>query len=553
MSAAPSTPDGELYCTTCEKSYEQGERCPIDGTKLVRLKRAVDAFLGRELDGRYTVIEKLGQGGMGAVYRAEQHSVGRAVAIKVVNTALVSDPEVVKRFLREAKIASKLAHPNAVAVLDFGQTDDGVFYLVMELVSGRTLDAVIKSERILPLERTVRIGMQICDALDGAHALSIIHRDLKPSNVMLLSHGRDLVKVLDFGLAKSMSPDSTATTMTGTGAVVGTPAFMPPELATGEKCDGRADLYSLGCILYLMASGRLPFHATTPHEMIAMHASDTPAPRLSGVPPRFAAVVHKLLEKAPAKRFQSAGETLHALERSLGAVTPGAGVPRVDDTAPSIGPFPASDSQFVGLETPLPPSLAMKATAPAPPAVGAGRRALSEAEMNRLISGETMLDNSTVTVADAPMPPTPPTDVPSGGLAGVERPRSKRWMVGLLGLGVVAAIAIIAVSRTDGSSKPAAKERVIAPPSQPVTPPIDAAALPPTPVADPAPVDAAAPDAATVTTPRPPTSRRPDRPTPSPRPPTPTPSPGSAGSATPPPRPPVAPPQGSADPVPTPF
>src|SRR5262249_20689275 len=154
----------------------------------------------------YTILEKLGQGGMGAVYRASQHGLGREVAIKVVSSHLVSEADVIKRFLREAKLASKLAHPNAVAVLDFGQTDDGLFYLVMELVVGRTLDLVVKSEKVFKPERVVRIGTQVCDALQGAHELQIVHRDLKPSNIMLLSSGRDLVKVLDFGLAKSVAP-----------------------------------------------------------------------------------------------------------------------------------------------------------------------------------------------------------------------------------------------------------------------------------------------------------------------------------------------------------
>ncbi len=163
LTAAPDTSNspGELYCTACEKAFQIGERCPVDGTRLIKLKTRIDPFLGRDLDGRYTVLEKLGAGGMGAVYRAEQHSVDREVAIKVVHSSLVSEPEVIKRFLREAKLASRLSHPNAVGVLDFGQTEDGVFYLVMELVTGRTLDEAIKAERQLRPERVVRIAIQI--------------------------------------------------------------------------------------------------------------------------------------------------------------------------------------------------------------------------------------------------------------------------------------------------------------------------------------------------------------------------------------------------------
>ncbi len=399
VSAAPdSNPPGELYCTTCEKSFHQGERCPTDGTRLLTLKARIDPFLGRDLDGRYTVLEKLGQGGMGAVYRGEQHSVNRQVAIKVINTSLVSDPEVIKRFLREAKLASRLAHPNAVGVLDFGQTDDGVFFLVMELVTGRTLDQAIKAEKVFRPERVVRIGTQICDALDGAHALSIIHRDLKPSNVMLLNQGRDLVKVLDFGLAKSVSPDATSTTMTGAGAIVGTPAFMPPELAMGMPCDGRADLYSLGCILYYLGSGRLPFYSESVHELLAMHGSDDVAPPMPGVPHRLALVVAKLLEKDPRNRYQTAAEALQALEMSLVAATPGFGVPFPSDTNPSLGPFPANSATFAHLETPLPPSVMTERLAAG---TSEKQRARSATEIERIVAGETMLASAGAPVAAA--------------------------------------------------------------------------------------------------------------------------------------------------------
>jgi len=347
---ADSSPPGEYYCPTCEKAFHVSDKCPNDGTRLVRLKAAIDPFLGLELDGKYTILEKLGQGGMGAVYRASQHSMGREVAIKVVSPHLVSDGDVIKRFLREAKLASKLAHPNAVGVIDFGQSDDGVFFLVMELVTGRTLDQVIKTEKVFRPERIVRIASQVCDALEGAHALQIVHRDLKPSNIMLLAKGRDLVKVLDFGLAKSVAPDQTSTTMTNAGALLGTPAFMPPELALGQPCDGRADLYSLGCVVYLLGTGRLPFVSDSAHELIAMHASDK-APPAAGLPPALATVVERLLEKDPNARYQSAAETREALEAALAgrAITP-----MPFETNPSIGPFPASSGQFRDLATPVP-------------------------------------------------------------------------------------------------------------------------------------------------------------------------------------------------------
>ncbi|CAN5923532.1 hypothetical protein BH11MYX3_BH11MYX3_23120 [soil metagenome] len=467
LTAVPDTsnPPGELYCTACEKTFHIGERCPTDGTRLIKLKARIDPFLGRDLDGRYTVLEKLGAGGMGAVYRAEQHSVDREVAIKVVHSTLVSEPEVIKRFLREAKLASRLSHPNAVGVLDFGQTEDGVFYLVMELVTGRTLDDMIKAERILRPERVVRIAVQICDALEGAHAISIIHRDLKPSNVMLMASGRDIVKVLDFGLAKSTSPDATSTTMTGAGAVVGTPAFMPPELATGEPCDARSDLYSLGVMLYLMGSGRLPFIGESVHELLALHASDDPAPPMTGVPAKLASVIDKLLCKRPEDRYQSAVEARTALEESLTVSTP----PPVlvgSDTNPSIGPFPATSSQFAHMQTqtPLPPSLVAAQT---------GRKKPSTTAADRMMTGETMLAANSGPAPAVASQLGVPASAASLTLAPAAR---KRWPL-VAGAGVVVAAAVVAIAMSMGGTKepeptpapvaPAVNQVIVEPPPPP--------------------------------------------------------------------------------------
>ncbi|HEY4176370.1 MAG TPA: serine/threonine-protein kinase [Kofleriaceae bacterium] len=438
--AADSNPPGELYCTTCEKTFHVGDKCPTDGTRLLKLKARIDPFLGRELDGRYTVLEKLGQGGMGAVYRAQQHSIDREVAVKVVNSSLITDGEVIKRFLREAKIASKLEHPNVVGVLDFGQTDDGVFYIVMQLVSGRTLDQVLKSEKIIRPERVVRIGVQILEALAAAHEKQIVHRDLKPSNVMLLAQARDLVKVLDFGLAKSVAPDTTNTTMTGIGAVVGTPAFMPPELATGQPCDHRADLYSLGVMLYYMGSGRLPFISDSIHELVAMHGSDEPAPPMTGVPYRMGAVIDKLLQKDPNNRYQNAADALQALETSLLLTTPAHGIPYSDAamTNPSLGPFPAQSEQFAAMhETPLPPSIVEKRRTAE---TESGRRQRSFTEEQRIAGGATMLATSQI----APV-------VATSGLDLSVKPKSKMPL--FAGIGAVIAAAVIAFVVIGGGSK----------------------------------------------------------------------------------------------------
>ena len=307
----------ERYCPSCEKSFADLEHCPDDGTRLVILDPAKDRLIGATLDGRYTVIERLGSGGMGSVYRATQHSMGREVAIKVVSPRLVTDPVIIKRFLREAKLASRLVHPNAVAILDFGQEPStGLFYLVMELLTGQTLEDAMHGGKFMP-SRTIHIATQICDALDGAHQMQIIHRDLKPANVFLVlgAGGRDLVKVLDFGLAKSLSTsgdERVSGQMTQSGALLGTPQYMPPELAMNRDVDARADLYSLGCILYHMLAGDPPFTGNSIHEVIARHAADRPEP-LRDVPPPLAGIVMKLLEKAPDARFPSAAATQKAL------------------------------------------------------------------------------------------------------------------------------------------------------------------------------------------------------------------------------------------------
>ena len=308
----------ERYCPTCEKSFAGRERCPEDDTVLVRLAAPTDRLVGSEIDHRYTIQRRIGSGGMGAVYGAVQHSVGREVAIKVVNPTLVDDPFIIKRFLREAKLTSRLAHPNAVAVLDFGQTPDGLFYLVMELITGRTLSEVLKKDGPFSPERVVRIGGQILDALIGAHQLSIVHRDLKPSNIIILDSapGRDLVKVLDFGLAKSLSHETTMTSVTGSGALLGTPAYMPPEVATGGEADARGDLYSCGVILYQLASGRLPFVGDSIHDLLTRLARETALPLESfGVQAPLARVIERLMARNPADRYASAALAHAALDR----------------------------------------------------------------------------------------------------------------------------------------------------------------------------------------------------------------------------------------------
>ena len=289
---------------------------------------------GRDLDGRFLLGARIGRGGMGAVYRARQHSVDRDVAVKVISPDLKANETATRRFLREARLTAKLGHPNVVSVVDFGETDDGLLYLAMELLDGRTLREVIAAEAPLPPARAVGIAVSICDALEAAHRAGVVHRDLKPANVMLLD--RDFVKVLDFGIARSLANDDT--TLTGVNALMGTPAYLPPETCRGEDSDARADLYALGVLLHEMLTGRGPFpEARTPVALVHHHGYVEPR-----APPELAPVLGnalmRLLRKDPSERFPDAATTREALVAALATLDG-------PDTEPVVGSRPAPVSR----------------------------------------------------------------------------------------------------------------------------------------------------------------------------------------------------------------
>ena len=304
------------YCPSCEREYPGPlPMCPNDGTRLVRVSDR-DPLIGQTLDERYVIRERLGAGGMGVVYRAWQTSVGREVAVKVIRGRTGGSAALVKRFLREAKLSSQLAQPSTVTVIDFGQTDEGLLYLVMELLRGRTLAQVLEGGALSP-ERAVRIAMQICDALDAAHKAGIIHRDLKPANVMILDEpaGRDLTKVLDFGLAKAIDTDESSVTQSG--RLVGTPSHLAPEVALGGDATAASDLYALGVMLYEMLAGHPPFSAGEVSTVLMMHAYHSVPALDDDVPPGLAAVVERTLAKQPERRPASAAALRELLEHVM--------------------------------------------------------------------------------------------------------------------------------------------------------------------------------------------------------------------------------------------
>jgi eukaryotic-like serine/threonine-protein kinase len=319
-----------MLCPVCNHEIEGSPRfCNKCGTKLElspttadapMTEAAADAFIGKTVGGRFKIVKLLGEGGMGAVYLGEQNVGGtlRKVAIKTLHQHLSSDPKIKQRFERECATVAELQHPNTIQLYDFGTTDDGILYMVMEFVSGESLASILEKKGALEPARAEHILQQICDALGEAHALGIVHRDLKPDNIVLTERAKDWVKVLDFGIAKrSEAPDKQEQKLTQQGTVLGTPPYMSPEQFTGKSIDARSDIYSIGMIAYEMLSGRLPFSANTPWEWATQHMTVAPQPLSvtpsgAAVPPAMAQAVMRSLAKDPDQRFATTKELYDA-------------------------------------------------------------------------------------------------------------------------------------------------------------------------------------------------------------------------------------------------
>jgi serine/threonine protein kinase len=313
------------YCNNCHSAYpDDFTICPRDQGAL---RQASDLVPGMIIRGKYEILEKIGTGGMAAVYRARHLAFGEVVAIKLVGPKLAHDADFLKRFRTEAVVTRRLQHPNAVRVDDLDTTEDGRPFIVMECVEGRSLREVIRAEGALPLPRAVSIARQAAAALAAAHAIGITHRDIKPDNILLTRSpdGRDFVKVLDFGIAKVKEgaiDTGEGYTPTQTGMVMGTPQYISPEQAMGKRgdeVDGRSDLYSLGVVLYEMVTGRLPFSSDTAMGMILHHLQTTPTPPQIAradlaIPPPLSDLLMKALQKERDRRFASAADMVAALD-----------------------------------------------------------------------------------------------------------------------------------------------------------------------------------------------------------------------------------------------
>ena len=280
-----------------------------------------DPFVGKVIDNRYEIQQRVGEGGMGVVYKSRQISIDRVIALKMLNQQMASDPTWVQRFYNEAKACSRLQHPNTIRMFDFGQTSDGRLFMTMEFLDGISLrDALAKGP--LAAQRVVKILIQCCASLAEAHSIGIIHRDIKPDNVFLLNMAGspDFVKLLDFSVAKLLEGDRLKTQA---GVVFGTPQYMSPEQGRGLPLDARSDLYALGILGYEMLTGNVPFHDENPMTVIQMHLQAQVPPMPDSVPYSVQQIIRRALEKDAGRRYQSAGEMMQHCQQVFAEVSQG--------------------------------------------------------------------------------------------------------------------------------------------------------------------------------------------------------------------------------------
>ena len=310
-------------CTTCGAEWPDDTKfCPSDGSALKVAGGGEANLVGGVLQS-YHIIKKLGEGGMGAVYLGEHVKMGRKSAIKVMTQSLANDTDAIARFNREAANAASINHVNVCAIYDFGETTEGTIFLAMEYIEGEALTDLIKREGPLDLERAGTILAQTGDALQAAHELGIVHRDLKPDNIMIAKarDGSDLVKVVDFGIAKAMGGEE-GQNVTRTGLVVGTPEYMSPEQLSGDKLDGRSDVYSLALVFFRMITGTLPFKADSAQEVMIKRLTDDPVrlnEALEGAnfSPKLQLVMDRAMERMPSDRYPSADEFAREASTSI--------------------------------------------------------------------------------------------------------------------------------------------------------------------------------------------------------------------------------------------
>jgi serine/threonine protein kinase len=296
---------------------------PASGKSKAAGPSMADMLIGTVVANRYKLLTRIGEGAMGWVFEGEHVEIGKKVAVKVLRPSLCRLPEAVSRFRREARSATQIGSKHIVDVTDFGTTDTGAVFFVMEHLEGEDLSTTLKKEKYLPWQRVVHILLQLCEALQAAHDTGIIHRDVKPANFYRVKVGDDLdfIKILDFGIARLANPQDSIVTQTG--VVMGTPDFMAPEQAMGKHVDHRADIYSLGASAYALLTGRPPFEGANEYDVIYKQLNDDPtppsevAPVAAGVPKWLDRLILKTLRKVPDDRYGTMKELGDALREAL--------------------------------------------------------------------------------------------------------------------------------------------------------------------------------------------------------------------------------------------
>ncbi len=459
---------------TGEHDAPTGVAVPVERAAKNRAKE--DPMLGTIIAGRYRVTKKLGQGGMGVVYKGRQEAVDRDVAIKVLLASLVDDESLVQRFHLEARAASKLTHPNTITIYDFGQHQD-ILYIAMEYLDGEPLSTPLKAGP-MPPPRVLHIMVQALRSLSEAHKKGIVHRDIKPDNIYLTEMGgvHDFVKVLDFGVAKLKTGDNEKT-LTKAGMIFGTPKYMSPEQARSQNLDGRSDLYALGVMMYHMLMGRVPFDADDHVTILLKHVTEPPPPFAQlrpdlHVPHEFEQVVMRAMAKDVKERYQSADEMLMALEHlaiqlqiPLGTSAfpiMATGMQPMASVTPPAGLTPGGG---IGSPTPIPP--ASPVTGEIPSTTG-GHAALGVRDLG-----------ITIPPSAEHLAPPPTHAAPSSGpsttlIAAIA-------VIALLAVGGVVAFLVVGSGegKTDPNTSPQASAPVSAPAS--VEPPasVEVASAPP--------------------------------------------------------------------------
>jgi serine/threonine-protein kinase len=321
----------EITCLKCKQPIDsQLEQCPHCAERVTNFQRT---YSSRLIDGKYQILDRLGVGGMGEIFKVRHIHLNELRVIKIMRPNVAADDQGMQRFLQEARTSTMIKHKNLAMLYDFAQLDDGSYYMVWEFIDGTNIQKWIFQNGAMPPRLTVEISIQALNGLEHLHSMGLIHRDISPENIMLSQdhHGKLLVKVIDFGIAKSLAEGESGQGLTQTGMFLGKLKYASPEqagyLKEGEHLDPRSDLYSFGIVMYEMLAGRAPFQATNPHGYILKHVTEKPAPIAQlnpdvKVPSQLETIVMRSLEKSRDQRFATAGEFANALEAVRNTIPP---------------------------------------------------------------------------------------------------------------------------------------------------------------------------------------------------------------------------------------